>query len=156
MTIAIKDLAAGIAVVILAAVILWATTSIPPPPPYARIGPAFIGYIVGIGLVGLGGMLIVAAFHGGWSHANEEELVRPDLPALAWVALGLFLNVAFIGNLGFVISSTLMFLCVARAFGSRRVGRDLIVAVILTLAAYIGFDKALGINIGGGVLEGLI
>ena len=33
--------------------------------------------------------------------------------------------------------------------------RDLVVAVLLALVAYVGFDKLLGINIGAGILEGI-
>ena len=79
-----------------------------------------------------------------------------DWPSLGWLGLGLVLNLTLIGPLGFVIASTLMFVCVARAFGSRRPLFDTGVGVIVALVAYLGFDKVLGINIGAGILEGLL
>lgn len=146
----------GLGTIALAVVVALATAAIPAAPAYARVGPAFIGYIVAGGLGLFGVMLVVQAMAGGWGHEIEEEHVKPDIRALAWVGLGLFFNIALIGNLGFVFGATLMFVCIARGFGSRQPARDLLIGFVLTLVAYLGFDKLLGINIGGGILEGLI
>jgi putative tricarboxylic transport membrane protein len=45
---------------------------------------------------------------------------------------------------------------VAAAFGSRRFVRDAAVALALTLATWFLFVELLGVNIGAGVLEGLV
>jgi len=42
---------------------------------------------------------------------------------------------------------------VCYGFGSRRPVRDLLTGLILGLAAYFGFAKALGVNIGAGYVE---
>ena len=78
-----------------------------------------------------------------------------DWPALAWLGAGLALNVALIGVLGFVLASTILFVCVARAFGSRRPARDAAIAILFSFVTYIGFDRVLGISIGAGVFEEL-
>ena len=80
----------------------------------------------------------------------------PSIGAPCWLGLGLLLNVALIAWLGFIIASAMMFVCVARAFGSVQWKRDLVVAVLICLVAYLGFDKLLGINIGAGILEGIL
>lgn len=45
---------------------------------------------------------------------------------------------------------------VAAAFGSRKLLRDLLLALALSLVVWFGFVEVLGVNIGAGVLEGLI
>jgi len=58
--------------------------------------------------------------------------------ALTWLVLGLVLNATLINQLGFIIASTLMFFCTARAFGSRRALHD----VAIGLAFAIGWLAA--------------
>jgi putative tricarboxylic transport membrane protein len=69
---------------------------------------------------------------------------------------GLAANLVLIGPLGFSIAATAQFVLVAAAFGSRRFFRDLVIALVLTLAVWFGFVEVLGVNIGAGVLEGLV
>ena len=63
------------------------------------------------------------------------------------------LNVALIGPLGFTIASVILYVCVARGFGSRNPLRDAGIGLAFALIAYFGFAKTLGINIGAGLLE---
>ena len=49
-----------------------------------------------------------------------------------------------------------LFVLVAAAFGSRRFLRDAALALALTLATWFLFVELLGVNIGAGVLEGLV
>jgi putative tricarboxylic transport membrane protein len=65
----------------------------------------------------------------------------------------LLVNVSLIGLLGFVVASTLLFACVARAFGSSRPGRDIAVGFAIAALTYYGFAGLLGINIGAGVFR---
>jgi putative tricarboxylic transport membrane protein len=50
-----------------------------------------------------------------------------------------------IGIVGFTVSSTLLFMAVARGFGSRRVVHDAIVGLILSAAVYLFFTRVLGL-----------
>lgn len=150
------DLAVGVGVVAIACVMAWQTSEIPVAQAYARVGPKVIPYLVAFGLLVLGFLLCLSAWRGGWAHEAEDEPGEIDWRALRWLGLGLLLNVALIAWLGFIIASALMFVCAARAFGSTLWKRDLIVAVLLCLVAYLGFDKLLGINIGAGILEGIL
>lgn len=150
------ELLVGIGVVILAGVMAWQTSEIPVAQAYARVGPKVIPYMVAFGLLALGGLLCIAACRGGWAHEAEEEPGEVDWRALGWLGLGLLVNVSLIAWLGFILASSLMFVCVARAFGSTQWRRDLAAAVLLCLVAYLGFDKLLGINIGAGILEGVL
>jgi len=57
---------------------------------------------------------------------------------------------------GFTIAATAQFVLVAAAFGSRAHGRNLLIAFLVSLGAYTLFVKLLGVNIGAGLIEGLI
>jgi putative tricarboxylic transport membrane protein len=150
------ELAVGVGVVVIAAAMAWQTSEIPVAQAYARVGPRVIPYAVAFGLFVLGVLLCLDAWRGGWVHEAEDEPGAIDWRAFGWLGLGLLLNVALIAWLGFIIASAMMFVCVARAFGSVQWKRDLVVAVLICLVAYLGFDKLLGINIGAGILEGIL
>ena len=76
--------------------------------------------------------------------------------ALLWVAAGLVLNVLLIVPAGFTLASIILFVCVARGFGSRAILRDACIGAAFALTAYLGFAKTLGINIGSGLVEGVL
>lgn len=139
----------------LAAIAFWQAAGIQVSPLYAKVGPTVFPYLIAAGLLTLGLGLCVAAARGGWQPEEERE-AHPDRVAMVWMLAGLFLNLVLIGPLGFTLASIALFVCVARAFGSRRPARDAVIAAIFALAAYFGFAKVLGINIGGGVIEGMI
>jgi putative tricarboxylic transport membrane protein len=148
----VGEIVIGAGVLLLAAVVWWQTASIPVSPIYARVGPTVVPALAAIGLGLLGVLLLVDALRGGWQPAEEKE-VAPDRAALAWVAAGLVLNVLLIGSAGFTMASIVLFVCVARGFGSRRILRDAALAATFALVAYFGFAQALGINIGAGLVE---
>jgi putative tricarboxylic transport membrane protein len=97
-------------------------------------------------------MLMYEALTGGW-RTEEEKNVTPDRPALLWITAGLVLNVLLIGNAGFTIASIVLFVCVARGFGSKAILRDAGIGAAFALVAYFGFAQTLGINIGAGIVE---
>jgi putative tricarboxylic transport membrane protein len=145
----------AVGVLVLAAVIYWQAIAIPVSPIYAQVGPTVVPLIAAIGLGLLGLLLLVSAFRGGWQPQEEKE-VAPDYAALAWVAAGLVLNVLLIGPAGFTLASVILFVCVARGFGSRRILRDALIGAAFALIAYFGFAKTLGINIGSGIVENFL
>jgi tripartite tricarboxylate transporter TctB family protein len=149
---AVGELIIAIGVLLLAAVIVWQTATIPVSPVYAKVGPTVVPYITALGLVGLGLLLLYAALKGGWQPDEEKETV-PDRPALLWVVAGLALNVLLITYGGFTIASVVLFICVARGFGSKAILRDAGIGAAFALIAYFGFAQTLSINIGAGILE---
>lgn len=143
-------IAAG--VIALAAIIFYQTTLIPVSVTYAKIGPHFIAYLISGIMASLGVLLMISALKGGWQEAEEKEKTL-DFPAMGWLFLGLGLNVALITNLGFTVASIALFVCIARAFGSKNYVKNTLIAAIFALTAYFGFVKLLNINIGGGLIE---
>jgi putative tricarboxylic transport membrane protein len=152
---AIGETVVAVGVLVLAAVVYWQTASIAVSPIYAQVGPTVVPTITALGLAGLGLLLLVEALRGGWQSETERELTI-DYAALAWIAAGLVFNVLLIGPAGFTLASIILFVCVARGFGSRAIVRDAVIAAVFALVAYFGFAKTLGINIGAGLVENAI
>lgn len=130
----------------------WQSTLIPQVL-YTTVGPSVFAWFVAGFLLVLGVMLLVAAFRGGW--AADQEGTLSEWGSLGWVTLGLVLNVVLIEWIGFILSSTLLFACVARGFGSRKFLRDAAIGFGLALISYVGFDRILGYKIGSGLIEKL-
>ena len=139
----------------LAVVMFWQTMSIPVSPIYAKVGPTVVPMMTAAALGVLGVLLLIDAWQGGWQ-TEDEKAVMSDRAALVWVAAGLVLNVALIGSAGFTIASTILFVCVARGFGSKNTLRDALIGATFALIAYFGFATTLGINIGSGLVESAI
>ncbi len=153
--VAFPELAIAIGTMALAAVLFWQTWAIPVSPVYATIGPTVFPIITAAGLAMLAVALFVSALAGGWQ-PEEEKHVPLDTRALLFVVAGLIANVALIDALGFTLASTALFVLVAHGFGSRNPLRDGGIGFALALAAYFGFAKALGVNIGAGYVERLL
>jgi putative tricarboxylic transport membrane protein len=149
------DMAVALGVLALGFVVLWQVWEIPVSPLYARVGPTAAPYLAAFGLIAMGALLALQALRGGWQPEEERE-ASPDYAALGWVAAGLALNVLTIGPLGFTLASVLLFICVARGFGSRNMLRDAAIGFTFATIAYLGFAKALNINIGAGLIENAI
>ncbi len=153
-----SDLLVGLGVVVLALLAAWQVLVVPTGPAYAVVGPTFVPWLVAALLLALGVGLCASALRGGWSHGLEEVRDAPptNWRALALLGAGLVVQVALIGWLGFIVASTVLYVLVCAAFGSRRPALDLAIGVAVTLAAYLAFDRLLGVNIGAGVLEGIL
>lgn len=149
------ELLVALGVTGLAAIVLWQAWSIPVSPIYAKVGPTIVPVMAGIGLLVFGAALVISALRGGWQ-PEEEKALRIDHAGLGWVAAGLALNVLTIGPLGFTLASILLFTCVTRGFGSRKILRDAGIGAAFALIAYLGFAKTLNINIGSGVVESAV
>lgn len=146
----------ALGVVALGCLAFYETAQIPVSPMYAKVGPTVMAYTASALLLGLGLALLLEAWRGNWISPPEEADVPLDYRAIGWLLLGLVLNIGLIGPLGFVPASTLLFVCTARAFGSRRIGRDALIGVVFAALAYFGFAQLLGVNIGAGIFEGWI
>jgi putative tricarboxylic transport membrane protein len=147
-------LALGIA----AAVVAW---RLPEAGGYARIGPNFVPKLVAGGLILLGIWLLVERFTGGWrSPVPDDAAERGEhafLPsAFAWVSAGLLAQMALINTAGFVVAAAVLFVCVARGFGSERWLRDLAAGLAIALAVFAFFVHFLNVNLPAGWLKPLL
>jgi putative tricarboxylic transport membrane protein len=145
------EIALSLGVVALGLGVAGVTATLPSEGGYAGIGPNFIPAVVAAGIIALGVWLGVEAFTGGWRKAPEHSEVFQRNPFL-WVSAGLFAQMALIGWAGFVVAGAVLFACVARGFGSRRIARDLAIALVLTLGVYLFFVKLLNVGLPAGWL----
>jgi putative tricarboxylic transport membrane protein len=147
------DLGIALGVIALGVIAAWQTTEIPQSA-YAAVGPRAFAWAASAMLVVMGGFLAIDALRGGWSH-KTDDFGEVDWPGGLWMLAGLAANVALIDVIGFILSSTVLFVCTARAFGSGQLVRDAAIGFALAFVAYIGFDRVLGYKIGTGLIERL-
>jgi putative tricarboxylic transport membrane protein len=152
---ALPETAIGLGALAFAGLILWQAWEIPVSPLYAKIGPSIFPYFTAAGFAVLAALMLLQAVRGGWQPDDEKE-VALDWRAIAFVVAGLVANVALIGFFGFTVASTVLFVLVAHGFGSRAPLRNGGIGFAVALASYFGFAKALGVNIGAGVVERLL
>lgn len=118
---------------------------------YAGLSPRFMPTLVAIGLAVCGVLLTWQGVRGGFKNMPEEDADLPSAPhnfkGFLWVCAGLVANMALIGTLGFVFASTLMMVCVARGYGSRRIVRDALIGLAITVPMWALFEFLLGINL---------
>lgn len=140
-------LAISVAVVALALFVFVELPSIPADGGYSAVGPRFAPMLVGIGLLVIGLLLLRQALAGGWRDMPPPPDEPLHVPSFGWIAGGLAVQMAIIALVGFTIASTLLFVAVARGFGSRRLAHDAIVGVVLAAAVFLFFTRVLGLSL---------
>ena len=149
-------LAAG--VVALGGFVLWGSFNLPTGGGYAQVGPGVVPRMVGAGLLVLGAALVREALAGGFRGLDEaeERSLGMDWGAFGWIGAGLVGHGLLVERLGFVIASTLLFVVVARAFGSRRWALNAISGGLLSAAVFAVFNYGLGLTLPPGILKGVL
>ena len=140
-------LAISVAVVALALFVFVELPSIPADGGYSAVGPRFAPMLVGIGLLVIGLLLLRQALAGGWRDMPPPPGEPLHAPSFGWIAGGLAVQMAIIALVGFTIASTLLFVAVARGFGSRRLAHDAIVGAVLAAAVFLFFTRVLGLSL---------
>ena len=143
----VSELALSGAIVALAIFVFTELPSIPAEGGYSAVGPRFAPLIVGIGLLVIGLLLLRQALTGGWRDRGPPPEESVHLPSFGWIAGGLVAQMVVVGIAGFTIASTLLFVAVARGFGSTRVAHDAIVGFVLTAAVFVFFTRVLGLSL---------
>lgn len=131
------------------------TAMLPSEGGYAGIGPNFFPGVIAAALIALGLWLGVEALTGRWRDTEEEGRVFAAAP-FGWISAGLFAQMALVSPGGFVVAGTVLFTCVARGFGSRRVARDLAIGLVLTLGVFVFFTRFLNVSLPAGWLAPLL
>jgi putative tricarboxylic transport membrane protein len=148
--------AAGVAVI--GALVLGGAFYLPTGGGYAQVGPGVVPRIVGGLTLFLGILLLREALTGGFRGVDEEaELHLPmDWVAFAWVSGGILGYGLLIEHAGFILSSTLLFVLVARGFNSRRWLLNAIVGLVLAVLVFAIFNYGLGLTLPAGILKGIL
>lgn len=115
------------------------------------VGPALFPYLIAGGLVLVALSLLREAVAGPIPHQGGFEL---DGAAVAFVAGGLVVQFLLIEVLGWIPSATLLFVTVARAFGSRRLALNALLGLVLAGGTFLVFNHGLDLNLpSGSVVE---
>ncbi len=117
--------------------------------------------MIASGLILLGIWLSYEAFSGGWRNASPDDATaRGEHPfhvgAFVWVSLGLIAQIFLIHTAGFVLAQAVLFACVARGFGSRKLPRDFAGGLLLGLGVFLFFVKFLNVNLPAGWLKPIL
>jgi putative tricarboxylic transport membrane protein len=146
-------LALALGVGAIAAVTVLQITRIPTPLFGGAVGPRTFPIIVAGGLSICAVGLLFQALRGRLGYDEIDWRARGR--NILWFLAGLVANMVLIEAVGFVASSTAMFVCIARGFGSTRIVRDLTIGAAFSLAVYLAFRFLLGVHLGSGPLGGL-
>jgi putative tricarboxylic transport membrane protein len=122
-------------------------------PGYDAVGPKLFPWLVAAGLLLVGGALLHEARTGAVAHPAGLDL---DLSPALMVTGGLVAQMLLMQPAGFVIASTLLFVAVARAFGSRNPARDAAIGLVLCAVIYVAFTRGLGLILPAGALGALL
>ena len=124
---------------------------------YAGVGPRLFPWLVGAGMIFAGMWLSIQAVTGRWPQEEDASADQAlDLRAIGLILFGAVIHMSTIGLLGFIASSTLLFLVVARAFGSHQWRRDAAIGLTLTAAAYAFFTRVVAVSLPAGSLFNLL
>jgi putative tricarboxylic transport membrane protein len=148
--------AAGVAAI--GAAGLWGSLYLPTSGGYAQVGPGVMPRVIGTLILVIGAFLAREAFTGGFRGVDEEaELRMPmDWPAFAWVSGGIIAYGLLVQDLGFIFASTILFVMVARGFGSRRWLTNVVTGVILAALVFAIFNYGLGLTLPAGILKAIL
>jgi putative tricarboxylic transport membrane protein len=118
-------------------------------PTHATVGPRLFPFLVAAGLIVVGALVLHQALFGHVAHERGFEL---DWVAVALVSAGLIVQLLLLESLGWILATTVLFVAVARAFGSRRLAVDAAIGVLLASLAFAVFNYGLGLSLPTGTL----
>jgi putative tricarboxylic transport membrane protein len=150
------EMLVSLGLIALGSFVIYETQNIAETQGYAQIGPRLFPYLIGIGLTLCGAVLGWQALSGGWRNVplDQEGHDTPDWLAFAVISAGIVLHMIVIGWAGFILAALLLFVMVARGFGSRRPVRDVVIAAVLAVLVFALFTYGLGLNLPKGPFGG--
>ena len=124
------------------------------------IGPKVIPFVIGGALVALAVALAVDVLRGGRGEQEGGEDVDlshgSDWRTLALLFGAFVANIALIESAGWPVSGAVLFFGSAYALGSRRIVRDLALALALSIGSWYLFVLALDIHLPVGLLNDVL
>lgn len=118
--------------------------------------PGFFPLIVGVGLVGFGVAFVVrATLKPDRALLDQAAIHHADTHwRTLWAVIALLVIYAVVLDpVGYIVATSVFFVGIARIAGSRKLVRDIIVAIVFSAAVYFGFTELLGVRLPAGLLE---
>lgn len=141
----------GSALLGVAVVAAWQVTIIPEAPGFNTVGPREMPIFM-VSLFSLLAIVyFVQALTGKAPDATEDQWDKalPGATARAgFILLGLAAMLILLPLAGIGVGALAAFVCVARAFDSRRPLRDLLIGVVVTFVIWYVFSQWLGVQLG--------
>jgi putative tricarboxylic transport membrane protein len=145
------ELLLAFALVLLGLMVVAGTLSITVAPAYSRVGPRVFPFAVAAGLIALGLLYALESWKGAQRPA-ENHIV--NVWPVALISFGIVADALLLPRIGFILSSSIVFLLVAAGFGSRHYVRDGLIGLGLSTAAYVTFVHGLGLRLPAGPFAG--
>ena len=146
------ELLMSLALIALGSYVIYETQNIAETQGFAQVGPRLFPYIIGVGMTMCGAVLGWQSLSGGWRNVplDQEGHDSPDWMSFVVISAGIILHMVLVGWAGFIIASTLLFVLIARGFGSQRPVRDLLLGIALSGSAFAVFTLGLGLKLPAG------
>lgn len=122
------------------------TASMKIAPTYSRVGPQVFPYTVALLLGALGLFFIWLAVRQSPDRL-QPDTEKTDVKALFSISIGFVLFISTLEMAGFIIAACLLFVAVARGFGSLRLMRDALIGLALSTAAFLIFTRLLDLQL---------
>jgi putative tricarboxylic transport membrane protein len=85
-----------------------------------------------------------------------EQHLPMDWVSFAWVSGGIIAYGLLVERVGFIFASTVLFVCVARSFSSRRWAMNIVVGLLLAVVVFAIFNYGLGLSLPAGLLKPIL
>jgi putative tricarboxylic transport membrane protein len=142
----VGELLLSLALIALGSFIVIQTQGIAEAQGYSGVGPRLFPDLIGAGLTLCGAVLAWQAIAGGWRNLPVDDAhANPDWLAFAIITAGIVLHMIVIGWAGFILASALLYVLIAKGFGSTRLVRDTLIALVLAIAVFVIFTRGLGL-----------
>ncbi len=148
---------AGVALILFGLVALYQTIGIIAESGLAPDSPGVLPLVVSAGLVVFGGVFLFNAFFRpdpALLEAVSDEEEKTDWRKFGLLVAALVVYVFVLAPLGYIVATTLFFVGAARAMGSRRLVRDIVVGIVFSVAIYFGFTELLSVRLPAGIFPG--
>ena len=159
MSVALRQTLVGAGVLATGAMLAAGATQIQSEAGYGGVGPNFLPWVVGIGLLLCGAFLVWEARSGGYREMEEPSgSAAGHWPGFVWVSAGILINAALITTIGFILSCSLCFVLAASGFRSaggtldlrpRALIVDACIGFAIAAPVFWMFTKLLAINLPG-------
>jgi putative tricarboxylic transport membrane protein len=114
---------------------------------YAQVGPRLFPALIAAGLIVVGALLLKEAYGAGFRNPPDDPRGAFDALAFGWIAAGIVTHMVLISSIGFILASTLLFICAARGFGSRSLLRDAVIGLAISVVVFVIFTRGLTLQL---------
>lgn len=140
------ELLLGLGIIAVGGIIALEAATIKVGPLYSKVGPgAFLWLAAGL-------LVLCGAIVTYRSTAIPDNTAVTELRGPITILSGLAASVVLLEPFGFIPTATLIFATTANGLGSRRIGRDLFIGVIMSALAFAVFKWGLGLRLPIGTL----